>query len=228
MSGSLTFVLDLAVGVVGGVALVGAEIGLRRPDVEPLPQHRLGPELQRAAACPDSTGTSAPREAQAETTKRNQTRHRSDAGKSRGSSLSPASASSPCAAPGARRGGRRPPRLPPPPGRRGDAMGAPPPAAAARAPARTTRGAPRPSAMQPAHSASLAVAGSLRLAQLKNEETESIGARTGDGEYRSKQGQQPRRRRRRLQAAADCVPLARPFPLRIKMGGATPRYYWLG
>jgi len=55
MSGSLTFVLDLAVGnpavgVVGGVALVGAEVGLRRPDVEPLPQHRLGPELQRRRA----------------------------------------------------------------------------------------------------------------------------------------------------------------------------------
>lgn len=43
VGGSLTFVLDLAVCVVGGVALVGAEVGLRRPDVEPLPQHRPGP-----------------------------------------------------------------------------------------------------------------------------------------------------------------------------------------
>ena len=99
--------------------------------------------------------------------KPNQTAFRC-ARKSRGFSLSPASASSPCAAPGVRRGGRRPPRLPPPPGRRGDAMGEPPtPPAAARAPARTMRVAPppRPSATRCSpHSASLAVADSLRLA----------------------------------------------------------------
>ena len=202
MSGSLTFVLDLAVGVVGGVALVGAEVGLRRPDVEPLPQHRLGPELQRG---PDSTGTSAPREARAGTATRNQTRHRSDAGNQRSSSLSPASASSPCAAPGARRGERRPPRLPLPPGRRGDAMGEPPaPApAAARAPARTTRGAPRPSATRCSspRSASLAVAGSLRLAQLKKKRTVSVGARPG-ATAAAVAG-----------SSAGCVPL--PSPLRI-------------
>ena len=113
--------------------------------------------------------------------KPNQTAFRC-ARKSRGFSLSPASASSPCAAPGVRRGGRRPPRLPPPPGRRGDAMGEPPtPPAAARAPARTTRGAPRPSATRCSNprSASLAVAGSLRLAQLKKKRTVSVGARPG-------------------------------------------------
>lgn len=44
---SPTFILDFAIGVVaGGVALVGAEVGLRRPDVEPLPQHGPGPQLR--------------------------------------------------------------------------------------------------------------------------------------------------------------------------------------
>jgi hypothetical protein len=46
-SGSHTFIIDLAVGVVaGGVALVGAEVGLRRSYVEPLPQHGPGPQLR--------------------------------------------------------------------------------------------------------------------------------------------------------------------------------------
>jgi hypothetical protein len=47
VSASHTFIIDLAVGVVaGGVALVGAEVGLRRSYVEPLPQHGPGPQLR--------------------------------------------------------------------------------------------------------------------------------------------------------------------------------------
>jgi hypothetical protein len=60
--GRITFVLDLAVGVVaGGVALVGAEVGLRRPDVEPFPHHRVGPQLQHAPAAPTSSDKEAKR-----------------------------------------------------------------------------------------------------------------------------------------------------------------------
>lgn len=128
---SPTFILDFAIGVVaGGVALVGAEVGLRRPDVEPLPQHGPGPQL-RVRTTPKQT----PLELSTTTTTTKQTGAATKA--KAPMSYSPASVSSPCAASAARRRGGSPPRRPPFPGARsrrgrGDAM-----AGAARAPART-------------------------------------------------------------------------------------------
>jgi hypothetical protein len=55
--GWITFITSTF--ITGGVALVGTEIGLRRPDVESFPQHRVGPQLQHAPAAPTSSDKEA-------------------------------------------------------------------------------------------------------------------------------------------------------------------------